>query len=234
MTCISTSPRGSVGIGTTAPAGMFSVGASSQFQVNASGDVTGVITTLNGSSTANGSGLRVDHAHRRLRTNFDIGNYVQVSSTNCVSGVNTCYAKITNKSSNTLTISPAITWANSSAVVEVHMPEIGGTDAGPDPREPLRPRIFHRRHRHRQRLDVLFRWRHHVRRQHHRVPGLRRHSRHHRLARRSPRTSPRRWSSAMRRRTARSRSKATLPRAATRARTRTSCSKWGTAPLPRP
>ncbi len=47
-------------------------------------------------------------------TNFDIGNYVKVDAATCVTGV-TCYAKITNIAGSTLTISPALTWANTDA-----------------------------------------------------------------------------------------------------------------------
>lgn len=120
-----------VGIGTTSPAEMFSVGtaSASNFNVNSSGSVYGAITTLNGSSTANGAGTASTSLIVASGTNFDVGNYVKITSSNCGgSGVNPCYAKITAKATNTLTISPALTWANSSVVEEVHIPEIGGTN----------------------------------------------------------------------------------------------------------
>ncbi|MEX1995249.1 MAG: hypothetical protein WD887_00525, partial [Candidatus Saccharimonadales bacterium] len=91
-------------------------------------DVTSAFTTLNGSSTANGAGSAATSLILNDATNFDVGNYVKVDSTDCVSGVNSCYAKITAKASNTLTISPAITWADTSTVTEVHVPEVGGTN----------------------------------------------------------------------------------------------------------
>ncbi|MDO8715856.1 MAG: hypothetical protein Q7J73_03490, partial [Dehalococcoidales bacterium] len=90
--------------------------------------ITSAFTTLDGSTTANGAGTSSTTLILTSATNFDIGNYVKVSSTDCVNGVNVCYAKITNIATNTLTISPAITWANLSAVVEVHVPEVGGTN----------------------------------------------------------------------------------------------------------
>lgn len=122
---------GNVGIGTTSPSEMLSIGSSaSYFNVTSVGDVYANQQTLNGSSTTNGTGT--SSATLILQTsggtNFDIGNYIKVDSTDCVSGVNTCYAKITNKSSDTLTISPSISWANGSTVTEVHIPEIGGTN----------------------------------------------------------------------------------------------------------
>jgi hypothetical protein len=119
-----------VGIGTTAPADILSVGTGSvsNFNVNASGDAYSAFTTLNGTTTANGPGTNSTTLILTNATDFDAGNYVKVSSTNCVTSVNICYAKIVSKFSNTLTISPALTWATSSAVVEMHVPEIGGTD----------------------------------------------------------------------------------------------------------
>ncbi|MEK7228330.1 MAG: hypothetical protein AAB681_03175, partial [Patescibacteria group bacterium] len=62
-------------------------------------------------------------------TNFNVGNYVKVDPTgaNTCSGTTTvCYAKITAIATNTLTITPALTWDNGASVVEVHVPEIGG------------------------------------------------------------------------------------------------------------
>lgn len=104
---------------------------SGTFNVNASGDVTGAMVALNGSSTANGAGTSSTSLTLLNATNFDIGNYVRVSSANCGgAGVNPCYAKITNKVGNVLTIAPALTWANGSAVAEYHIPEIGGTNTG--------------------------------------------------------------------------------------------------------
>jgi hypothetical protein len=101
---------------------------SGNLTVNTSGDITAGFTQLDGSSTANGAGANSTSLTLTSAANFDIGNYVQVSSTNCVAGVNVCYAKITNVVGNVLTISPALTWANASAVVEYHVPEVGGSD----------------------------------------------------------------------------------------------------------
>jgi hypothetical protein len=121
---------GSVGVGVDTPAATFSVGtgSDSNFRVASTGNVTGSFTQLNGSSTANGSGSNSTTLVVASGTNFDVGNYVRVSSTSCATSVNICYAKITAKSTNTLTISPALTWANASAVVEMNIPEIGGSN----------------------------------------------------------------------------------------------------------
>lgn len=99
---------------------------------NISGDVTATFTLLDGSTTTNGtSGLTPPSTSLVLTnaTNFDVGNYVQLSSSNCGgTGINVCYAKITAKAANTLTITPGLTWASGAAVVEYHLPEIGGVD----------------------------------------------------------------------------------------------------------
>lgn len=97
--------------------------------LNNQGDLTSTFTLLNGTSTANGAGANSASLVLASATNFDIGNYVQVNSANCGgAGVNPCYAKITNKAVNTLTITPALTWANGSTVNEYHIPEIGATN----------------------------------------------------------------------------------------------------------
>lgn len=98
------------------------------YDLSSLGDQTAAFTALNGTSTANGAGTNATSLILASATNFDIGNYVQVNSANCGgAGVNPCYAKITNKVTNTLTITPALTWANGSTVNEYHIPEIGGT-----------------------------------------------------------------------------------------------------------
>lgn len=105
--------------------------ASGTFNVNASGDQTAVFVQLDGSSTANGgSGLGTSTTLTLASAaNFDVGNYVQISDANCGgTGVNPCYAKITAKATNTLTITPALRWTNTAAVLEFHVPELGGTD----------------------------------------------------------------------------------------------------------
>lgn len=101
-----------------------------KLQINATGDITGAISTLDGSGTTSSVGTNATSLVLSAGngTNFDVGNYVQVASTNCASGVNTCYAKITAKTSDTLTISPQLSWTSGSNVTEVHIPEIGGTD----------------------------------------------------------------------------------------------------------
>ncbi len=99
------------------------------FNLNNQGDVTSAFTALNGTSTTNGAGTASTTLILTNATNFDIGNYVQVNDTNCGgAGVNPCYAKITNKVSNTLTITPALTWTTGKTVNEYHIPEIGGVD----------------------------------------------------------------------------------------------------------
>ena len=120
---------GNVGIGTTNPVEMLSIGTNSYFNVTSSGDVYANQQTLNGSSTTNGTGISATSliVQNGGGANFDIGNYIKLDSTNCVSGVNTCYAKITAKSTDTLTISPALSWGNGATVTEVHIPELGGT-----------------------------------------------------------------------------------------------------------
>jgi excisionase family DNA binding protein len=126
---------GNVGIGTTAPGALLSVGTTtaSNFKVNSLGDVTSSFVTLNGSTTANGAGTNSTTLVLALGggANFDVGNYVQVDPTGAgtCSGTETvCYAKITAKSTDTLTISPALTWDTGAAIVEVHVPEVGGTN----------------------------------------------------------------------------------------------------------
>jgi hypothetical protein len=107
-------------------------GTGNAFTVNSDGDVIAAFTLLNGTSTTNGAAL-VASTSLVLNdaSNFDVGNYVQVNSTNCGgTGVNVCYAKITAKATNTLTITPALTWANASTVNEYHVPELGGTNTG--------------------------------------------------------------------------------------------------------
>jgi len=117
---------GNLGIGDTTPASLLTVGNGDLFNVNTTGDVTSNFTTLNGSSTANGAGTNSTTLILTSATNFDVGNYVKVAAATCVA--NPCFAKITAISTNTLTISPALTWANGDAVTEVHVPEIGGVD----------------------------------------------------------------------------------------------------------
>lgn len=110
--------------------GSLTIGSGNALSISSSGDITGTMQALNGSSTANGAGANSTMLVLTSVTNFDIGNYVQVSSTNCSTGVNVCYAKITaiDVGTNTLTISPALSWANSSAVAEYHVPELGGSN----------------------------------------------------------------------------------------------------------
>ncbi|HVQ44597.1 MAG TPA: hypothetical protein VMT30_06550 [Candidatus Saccharimonadia bacterium] len=99
------------------------------YKLESDGDQTAAFTALDGTSTANGAGTNATTLILTSAANFDIGNYVQVNSANCGgTGVNPCYAKITAKATNTLTITPALTWANAAVVNEYHLPEIGGTD----------------------------------------------------------------------------------------------------------
>lgn len=107
-------------------------GNGNAFSVNSDGDLTSVFTALNGTSTANGgSGLGTSTSLTLTSAaNFDIGNYVQMNSANCGgTGINPCYAKITNKAGNVLTITPALRWTTGATVNEYHIPEIGGTNA---------------------------------------------------------------------------------------------------------
>lgn len=109
--------------------GGITAGNGNAFSVNSDGDITSAFTVLNGTSTANGAGAASTTLILANAANFDVGNYVQVNSANCGgAGVNPCYAKITAKAVNTLTITPALTWANGSTVNEYHIPEIGGID----------------------------------------------------------------------------------------------------------
>lgn len=106
-------------------------GASGSFSVDANGNITSAFTALNGSSTANGGSGLGSSASLTLNSaaNFEVGNYVRVANANCGgTGINVCYAKITAKATNTLTISPALTWANGAAVTEYRVPEVGGTN----------------------------------------------------------------------------------------------------------
>ncbi len=122
---------GNVGIGTTSPADILSIGSgiSSYLSINSSGDIYSGFSTLNGSSTANGAGTVSTSLTVTNGADFDAGNYVKITSANCGgTGVNPCYAKIISKATHVLTISPALTWANSSIVEEIHIPELGGTN----------------------------------------------------------------------------------------------------------
>ena len=115
-----------VNIGTIAAAG-------GKFTVNASGDQTAVATALDGTSTTTGNsgfaGATSTSLALTSAANFDVGNYVQVNDTNCGgTGVNPCYAKITAKAGNTLTITPALLWTAGKTVNEYHFAEIGATD----------------------------------------------------------------------------------------------------------
>ncbi len=119
---------------TAAAASAISTGATSltvtsaKFNLNADGDQTSAFTQLNGTSTTVGSGSGSTSMTLSSATNFDIGNYIQLIHTgNCsTGGPTTCYAKITNKAGNILTISPALTWSSGRTVNEFHIPEIGG------------------------------------------------------------------------------------------------------------
>jgi hypothetical protein len=111
--------------------GAIFAGNGNALQVNADGDITSVFTALDGTSTANGAsgGSTSTTLILNNAANFDVGNYVQMNSANCGgTGINPCYAKITAKATNTLTISPALRWTNGSTVNEYHIPEIGGSD----------------------------------------------------------------------------------------------------------
>jgi len=123
---------GKVSVGNTSPSGQFNVGASNQFQVDSNGNITGVATAVGGvTSTSNGtSGLGTSTSLTLTSAaSFTVGDYVQVNSANCGgTGINPCYAKITAKATNTLTITPALTWANGATVNEYIFPEIGGNE----------------------------------------------------------------------------------------------------------
>jgi fibronectin-binding autotransporter adhesin len=103
--------------------------AGGDFNVNSFGDITSTFTALDGSNTTNGAAV-VPSTSMVLNsaTNFDVGNYIRLSSTDCSGTEDICYAKITGKVTNTLTITPALVWGNGSAVTEYHVPEIGGTN----------------------------------------------------------------------------------------------------------
>ena len=97
--------------------------------LDSSGDVTSTFTQLTGTSTTNGTGSSSTSLVLNSATNFVVGNYVQINSANCGgTGINPCYAKITAIVSNTLTITPALTWANGATVNQYHIPELGGID----------------------------------------------------------------------------------------------------------
>ncbi len=110
----------------------FQVNGASRFSLNSLGDHVAGFTLLDGSTTTNGtSGLTPPLTSLTVTSsvNFDIGNYVQISDTNCGgAGVNPCYAKITAIAGNVLTISPGLTWTTGKNVKEYHVPELGGID----------------------------------------------------------------------------------------------------------
>lgn len=120
------------GVANLSVEGGITAGTNSAFSVNTNGDITGVSQLLDGSTTTNGtSGAFPPSTSLTVTssTNFDVGNYVQISDTNCGgSGVNPCYAKITAKAGNVLTITPGLTWTSGKNVKEYHIPEIGGID----------------------------------------------------------------------------------------------------------
>jgi hypothetical protein len=111
--------------------GAIFAGNGNAFQVNSDGDITSAFTALDGTSTTNGTSGGDTSISLVLNdaTSFDVGNYVQMNSTNCGgAGINVCYTKITDKAANTLTISPSLVWGNGAAVSEYHIPEIGGNN----------------------------------------------------------------------------------------------------------
>lgn len=114
--------------------GSLTAGTANSFQVDTNGSITATSQLLDGSSTSNGNSGALGASSTSLVlnsvTNFDVGNYVQVSSTGCTTGINVCYAKVTaiNVGTKTLTISPALVWANASNVKEYYIPEIGGNE----------------------------------------------------------------------------------------------------------
>lgn len=112
-------------------AGTISSGTSNAFQVNASGDVTSNIINLNGSSTTNGAALVASTSMTLTdASSFDVGNYIKLDNNGsaCSGGETICYAKITAKATNILTINPGLVWSTGRTVTEVHIPEIGGTN----------------------------------------------------------------------------------------------------------
>src|SRR5690606_18056973 len=121
MVAFSVGGDGRTGVNTWGAQDTFSIGDGDgdvYLNISSYGDIRGNVQTLNGSSTTNGTGASSTTMVLTSAANFDIGNYIQLASTNCVASVNTCYAKITNIVSSTLTISPALTWANASTVTE--------------------------------------------------------------------------------------------------------------------
>jgi site-specific recombinase XerD len=98
------------------------------FALNKFGDMTAGQTVLDGSTTANGAGTSSNSLTLTSAALFDVGSYIKLSSTNCVTGVNVCYARITNKIGNVLTLATSLTWANASTVTEVHVSDIGASN----------------------------------------------------------------------------------------------------------
>ncbi len=113
--------------------GTILAGTNNSFSVDSDGDITSTFIALPATDTANGgSGLGTSTSLTlNDASDFDIGNYIQMNSANCGgTGINPCYAKITNKTGNNLTITPALRWTNGSTVNEYHIPELGGTNTG--------------------------------------------------------------------------------------------------------
>jgi hypothetical protein len=105
--------------------------SSSNLTVNNSGDLLSGFTSLAGSTTTNGAGASSTSMVLTSASGFSVGNYIKLvnPTSNCTASIKTCYAKITAIASNTLTISPALTWDTAAAVTQWHVPEIGGNDA---------------------------------------------------------------------------------------------------------
>lgn len=96
--------------------------------INNFGDILSGFTDLSTSTTTSSSGTNSNSMAVASAASFDVGNYIQVTSTDCSGSVDVCYSKIRSKSGSTLTLFNSLTWTSGATVAEYHIPEVGATN----------------------------------------------------------------------------------------------------------